>query len=302
MPCYHPLRAHQGPDGLVSFVERQHVQAVRDLDLPCGRCIGCRLERSRQWAVRCMHEASLHELNCFVTLTYEVNPVTLVYRDFQLFMKRLRKRFNCYDVTLGAYVPRFFMCGEYGDLHMRPHYHACLFGVDFPDRVRFSERDGIPLFTSRMLSELWSLGHATVGAVTFESAGYVARYALKKVTGDAALEHYMTVDSETGEVVDRVPEFAHMSLKPGIGAHWYDRWWSDVYPDGFVVVNGVPSKAPRFYDKRMKRRNVELYEDLQFRRELFRREHAADGTNERLAVREVVHAARGSFLRRNLGE
>lgn len=93
MACFHPMVAYQCADGTVVFTERQNMPPVRTLTLPCGQCVGCRLERSRQWAVRCMNEAQMHKKNCFVTLTYKEASKSLRYRDFQLFMKRLRKFF-----------------------------------------------------------------------------------------------------------------------------------------------------------------------------------------------------------------
>ena len=136
MVCFSPLQAfklegwHQY--GLPPVFKRP-AGPHRELQLPCGQCVGCRLERSRQWVVRCIHEASLYENNCFLTLTYSddclPNGNDLIYRHFQLFMKRLRKRF-------GSNI-RFYMCGEYGDLFGRPHYHACLFNFDAPDKVLY---------------------------------------------------------------------------------------------------------------------------------------------------------------------
>ena len=130
MPCFHPIDAFQRSDGQVVFVERGDI--ARPLVLPCGRCIGCRLEYSRQWAVRMMHEAQMHELSCFLTLTYDDAhlPVdeSLHYADFQGFIRKLRR----------VHAPRrfsFYMCGEYGEQFKRPHYHACLFGLYFTDGV-----------------------------------------------------------------------------------------------------------------------------------------------------------------------
>jgi len=121
--------------------------------LPCGRCIGCRLERSRQWAVRMMHEASLHQDNCFITLTYDNEHLpknaSLVKRDFQLFMKRLRKAYPAVRI-------RFFHCGEYGEQYGRPHYHAILFGFDFPDKYFLGKRNQFPVWRSASLERLWS--------------------------------------------------------------------------------------------------------------------------------------------------
>ena len=121
MACFHPLRAWRTEDGKIVF--KEYADTVATLQLPCGRCVGCRLEHSRQWSVRIMHEASMHAPSSFVTLTYEESKLpaggALVYEDFQLFMKRVRKKFG---------PTRFFMCGEYGDENRRPHFHAGLFG------------------------------------------------------------------------------------------------------------------------------------------------------------------------------
>ena len=100
--------------------------------------------------------------------------------DAARFMKRLRKKY-------GSQV-RFFHCGEYGDLNKRPHYHAILFGVDFAhDRKLWSQKDGMKLFTSESLEKLWPYGFCTIGQVTFESCAYVARYIMKKQTGEKAV-------------------------------------------------------------------------------------------------------------------
>lgn len=293
MACYHPLQAFQGADGSVFFHEDRSHLSVRTLELPCGQCIGCRLERSRQWAVRCMHEASLWECNHFVTLTYrdEECPVSLRYRDFQLFMKRLRREQK-------ARV-RFFMAGEYGETFGRPHYHACLFNCWLPDLEPVSVLGGVSrLYRSAVLDRIWSHGFTTVGSVTFESAAYVARYCLKKVTGQGAEAHYRITDIETGEVTGRVPEFTHMSLRPGIGALWVDRFMSDAYPHGMVVANGKEVRAPRYYDKRFKRVDAVGMEALEFDRYLRGKERAADNTPARLAVREAVTKARTSRFKR----
>ena len=285
MPCYHPLKAYKLFSGEVVFIERGDV--VASLSLPCGRCVGCRLERSRQWAVRCIHEAQMHPVNSFVTLTYDDEHLplggSLDYRDFQLFAKRLRKR-------LGKF--RYYMCGEYGEQTSRPHYHACLFGLDFPDKKPIRSRDGRPyLFDSRILSDLWGLGLCSIGAVTFESAAYIARYVMKKQTGEAAKLHYRRVDSE-GEVFYLTPEFAHMSLKPGIGDTWFSRFSSDVYPSDQVISNGRPAKPPRRYDILLDRKDFSLLEDIKYRRLVNGISRRADSTDERLAVREQVATAR----------
>lgn len=295
MTCFHPLTAFQQEDGLVVF--RETASARRSLELPCGQCRGCRLERSRQWAIRCMHEASLHEENCFVTLTYKNNPRSLDYRDFQLFMKRLRKKRAMFDVHSWQHVPRFYACGEYGDEGDRPHFHACLFGYRPVDGVLHSQTAaGSRIYSSKSLEDFWSLGFASFGDVTFESAAYVARYVMKKISGPPAADHYERFDVESGEVYSLTPEFCRMSLKPGVGSMWIQKWLSDVYPHDRVVVNGRLSKPPRFYDQFCKD-PIRLEFD---RWEKSKLAHLEDSSPDRLLVREQVLKARLSFKKRSL--
>ena len=118
----------------------------------------------------------MYDDNCFITLTYSNQHIpadgSLDVRVFQKFMKRLRKRF-------GDGI-RFYHCGEYGSLLGRPHYHACLFNFDFPDKYLWKENNGQKLYRSPSLEELWPYGYSSIGTVTFESAAYVARYILKR--------------------------------------------------------------------------------------------------------------------------
>lgn len=292
MACYHPITAYQCGNGEVVFSELRRYDVRSELSLPCGQCIGCRLERSRQWAMRCLHEASLHDDNCFITLTYDdahlpVRP-SLDYSVFQRFMKRLRK---------DRPSTRFYMCGEYGSINWRPHYHACLFNCDFADKELFTTRDGIDLFISDTLSGLWPYGFASVGAVTFESAAYVARYCIKKINGDLAQFHYARSDAAGRYLL--VPEFCHMSLKPGIGSGWLSKWHDDVFPHDYVVVNGHKSKPPRYYDRLLGRSDPEVLEQIKCTRTLQGRSHYADNTDRRLQDREVVQAARAALLVRS---
>lgn len=261
MPCYHPLRAwSRGPGVKVSFIA---VRGAKEIYLPCGRCVGCKLERSRQWAVRCVHEAKMWPQNCVITLTYnDANLpyngplMTLRYEDVQLFWKRLRKR-------LGPF--RFFLGGEYGEANGRPHYHSALFGLDFPDkRLVGKSKVGTPLYSSAILDEVWGKadsGRNYVGSMDFESAAYIARYC---VSTDDRQEFYEVIDPETGEIFSRVPEFGRMSNgggnafnRGGIGATWFDRYGSDVFPLDHVVSRGRVAKPPRYYDKLHERLNPE---------------------------------------------
>lgn len=147
---------------------------------------------------------------------------------------------------------RYFHCGEYGDLNGRPHYHALIFGYNFPDRVLFSTRNNIRCDTSKLLSDIWNNGFCTVGDVTYESAAYVARYALKKITGELAELHYSMFDYSTGEIYGtRKPEYVTMSRgrRPdgGIGYRFYKKFRKDFFPDDFAVINGREHKLPDYY-------------------------------------------------------
>lgn len=294
MPCYHPLKAFRDASGVRVLSSDA---AIFNLRLPCGQCVGCRLERSRQWALRCLHEASLHASNSYITLTYAPEHVpsdgSLNHRHFQLFMKRLRK--------YSGLPVRYYMCGEYGESRLRPHFHALLFGIDFPDRTVWrSSPSGSVLYRSAILERLWPFGHSSVGDVTFQSAAYVARYVMKKVTGDAASKAYEVVSIETGEVISRMPEYNRMSLKPGIGAGWFDKYSSDVFPHDRVIHDGTKSKPPRYYDKLLSRLDPDLHSSIKNKRMLDAQENWRDNVPNRLVAKEAVVKAKISFLKRGI--
>ncbi len=300
MACYHPITGWRGrvagPSGKFPIVFDRSDSNGQEVPLPCGQCIGCRLERSRQWAMRCVHEASLYESNCFITLTYDNEhlPVdgSLNKRHFQLFMKRLRKRFEETRI-------RYYHCGEYGERFRRPHYHACLFNFDFLDKTLFRESDTTPLYTSDVLEEVWGLGFCTIGNVSFESAAYVARYIMKKVTGDLAEDHYLTAPDEDGVVHKLVPEYTTMSRRPGIAREWYERFKSEVYPNDSVVIRGRLMKPPRYYDTIFEIEDPEAYALLKRERIRDAIQRKEDVTPERLLVREKCVEARQSRVLRS---
>jgi len=296
MPCFHPLTSYVLSNGDTVFVERGDI--VRTQLLPCGRCIGCRRERSRQWAVRCKHEASLHKENCFVTLTFDDEHLpyrgSLDYRSFQLFMKRLRK-FSKTPV-------RFFMCGEYGTQTMRPHFHAILFGFDFPDKKRWQKRGKYDVFKSEILAKLWPFGLHEIGQVSFDSAQYVAAYCIKKEYGKdndpRVIAKYGRVDPDTGEFYLLEREFGQMSLKPGIGAGWVEKYPDQMMDFDQVIMNGQPMKPPRYYDKLLKRKNRANYEERVEARIEKAQPKRADNTDARLSVKEKVTEGRIKFYKR----
>lgn len=232
----------------------------------------------------------MHKRNCFVTLTLREPQESLDHSQWQRFAKRARRK-------MGPF--RFYMAGEYGELEGRPHYHACLFGVDFPDAVYEARSPGgAKLYSSATLEAVWGLGFTSVGEVTFESAAYVARYVMKKVTGAGAQAHYG----------DRVPEYSRCSTGGrsglrGIGFGWFERFArSDVLPDGNVLVNGRRAAAPRYYRKLMREKFPLTYRGVQVAHELDReeRERRDFSDNSRLRAKAAVTEARLGMLKRKI--
>jgi len=257
------------------------------IEVPCGQCIGCRLERSRQWAIRCVHESSLYEANSFITLTYDDKNMptnaSLKKRDFQLFMKRLRKYYTPRKI-------RFFHCGEYGDKLGRPHYHAIIFNLDFEDKIPYKKQNENQLYVSPILEKIWGKGFCIIGDVTFESAAYVARYVVKKINGPRAETHYK----------NKAPEYTTMSRRPGIGKEWYKKFSGDVYPDDFVVLRGRKMQPPRYYDKQLEADAEEQYKKIKVERSMDDPKRDANNTYSRLAVREEVQRRKLEQLTRPL--
>lgn len=240
---------------------------VGPLTVPCGQCIGCKLERSRLWAIRCMHETTLHENSIFVTLTYDDEHLppngNLNRPDLQKFFKRLKK---------GHPNVRRFYCGEYGDQTRRPHYHAILFGYSPDDKQLHRVKSGNRYYVSEKLLKLWKHGHCEFSDVTFETCAYVARYVTKKITGPPAEKHYQRIDPETGEVTQVNPEFSGMSLRPGIGMPFLEKWADDIYSKYEIVTRGVACKPPPAYDRWIKKHRPDLWAKSQpIRHEIIRK-------------------------------
>ena len=315
MPCYKPLTGYRSrtlnPSGSRSIVFNADAGFIdKPVTVPCGKCIGCRLEYSRQWAIRCVHEASLHDENSFITLTFNdenlPSNLSVNKEDVQKFFKRLRKALQTKKI-------RYFACGEYGDKNQRPHYHAIIFGHSFPDKQLWSKKNGHLLFRSKQLEQAWPYGFSTIGHVTFESAAYVARYVMKKRKGDDDYEdpntgitnrdYYSILDKETGELHYREREFVLMSRgrsaqgTRGIGFGWLQRFKQDTDKD-YITLNGQKMSLPKYYDQLLKEDN-----ELEMAKRKFRRQQRAkespDNTRERLDVREKVKQAQVNLLVRD---
>lgn len=318
MPCYSPLAARRDGGGGVEILGSVHDPAVGRLStfrIPCGRCVGCRLRYSQMWAIRCVHEASLYDRNCVVTLTYDDEHLppdgSLAYLDFQLFMKRLRqhrrrfflknffKRKKFSDLTrqearklVELSRVRFYCGGEYGERNLRPHFHACLFNFDFDDKVVCGSRDGRAcLWWSKLAEDLWQKGGVRVGEMSFDSAAYVARYIHKKVYGDLADDHYRVGTDE-----ELKPEFACMSRRPGIGMPWLYKYWGETRRDLSVWSRGHRVVMPRVYAGYVER----IADCADARAELEKRMKKLDMRPARLLDGARIASARLGLSRRKL--
>ena len=308
MPCYSPLKGWRCPlTGGIVF--KRPSGAVVEMCVACSQCLGCRLDHSRMWMVRCVHEASLWDDNCFITLTYRPkelctaeqlakgwhvpNDGSLNKKHFQDFMKRLRKKFS--DIRI-----RYYHCGEYGDQLDRPHYHACLFNFDFSDKELFKQSEGYALFVSKTLEQLWPYGFSTVGELTAESAAYCARYILKKVNGNGRHEHYLRVD-EYGVAYWLQEEYVTMSRRPGIGRGFYEKFESDFFPRDEVPVPGVGvlRKVPRYYENMFAEGSPEEHEKVKQLRKAFRDAHKEEYSSDRLMDKYRVKKAQIKTLTRS---
>ena len=258
MTCYAPILAYRsgsvneatGKRALQFTLSGSHT-GVRQM-LPCGRCIGCRIEWARRWAMRLLHESKSHRENSFVTLTYsdETLPYcgTLVKEHLQGFHKRLHNRL----LDSRGYGIRYYGVGEYGDISRRPHYHSIIFGYQFPDLKKYSVNgSGDTIYSSKLLEEIWGFGQCKVGAVSFKSANYVVRYCLKKVDGKKReYGHYVVYDAE-GRPFERLPEFSHMSRRPGIASEYFDKYGDEIKKHDNVIVDGRPVPSNRYYDQKI---------------------------------------------------
>jgi hypothetical protein len=358
MQCSKPLSGYlqHKADGKRKLQLNKHADPDSEayIQVPCGKCLGCKLEYSRQWAVRLVHESNYWEPDQqhFITLTYnnENLPLhgNLVKKDYQDFMKRLRKHhvekygypdLNHKKEPTIAYPMKYFHAGEYGKScrncgkskfyhgtnskckHWsptigRPHYHAILYGSQFPDMELKEKSDsGKLLYESETLNSLWGKGFTTIGEVTFESCSYVARYVTKKIYGKDAHEHYkkpIKVDSETGEVTEffqMQKEYVTMSrgnrYNPdnALSKKQMDYFKKDIYPHDRVVMyrtgESIPMRPPRYYDKLLEKSDPEMYDSVKEKRMLKAKEMKKE-TQESLDSKAEILEQRTQTLYRNL--
>jgi hypothetical protein len=201
------------------------------LQLPCGRCMACRMEKTRQWGLRAEHEAKFHEDNCFITLTYapENIPPSLEKRPLQLFLKRMRKVIHPNKI-------KYIASGELGDNYDNPHYHLCIFGYWPTDVRNLYERDGNQYYISATINNLWPYGFTIVTNLNFNTARYTAKYAIKKELGS--------------KEKTRPAEFFVCSQ--GIGQAHVDKYSYDMAVKGSTYANNHGCSLPRYYKQKIK--------------------------------------------------
>ncbi len=336
MGCDSPLKGWKDR-GTGGITFKREYGFGEKMEVGCGQCLGCRLDYRRMWAMRITHEATMHEFtggNSFITLTYRDEGVCSIkqWKDgkyvpkdwslhkghFQRFMKRLRKAFPDQEI-------RYFYAGEYGrkckhgiDVNDvgcpfcntgRPHFHACLFNCSFTDLEPYQSDGGIIRYTSPLLEKIWSYGFVDVGELTFASASYVAGYVLKKIKGPVKDDHYMSIDMD-GVITFISPEFVGMSRgnaaykgqRCGIGASWYEKFKSDVFPSNEVPVpgHGVMNGVPRYYDEILRVDDPIMYEEVKDTRIAFLRAHSAEYTDARRMDKHICKKARAKLSKRDL--
>ena len=313
MPCFNPVRSWEvgkteEGKAVLSYkrpkIRREEEQIVL---IPCSKCIGCLTRRSNDWATRCYHEARLHKVNSFITLTYREQNLpkdkNLNHTHFQEFISRLRAHGRRQN-HIGKI--RYFMSGEYGNIKntFRPHYHALIFNYEFDDKIPVGrDNNGEQLYTSKTLEKLWSHGFVTIGDVNLKTAQYVAKYIYKKQEN---MNEYGTDFYENNNIV---PEYIKMSNRPGIGRKWLEKWYTDVYPRDGVIIDGDTRTVPKYYDSILDKIDPELLTRVKDKRKKYHVPDVSDydqfgkelkqknDNSFRLAVREE----KARLLRKNDG-
>lgn len=313
MSCYHPMvglytgrRTGNGKKEFRIACNIDPPTALRmypgSVVIPCGHCIGCRLDYSRAWADRMMLELESNDnKGVFLTLTYECRNVvdrlgdnvcecnrldlkntkecpfhdecleecrlhgSLYKRHVQLFMKSLRKEFDKTGTKL-----RMYAVGEYGSLENshRPHYHIILFGIsldDLPDKIPIGFNElRQEVYTTDIIARYWPHGFISVGDVSWKSCAYVSRYVTKKALDP---NNDLVI-----EMLDKNPMFSLMSRKPGLGANYLNS-----HPDcldyiSIPVYGDKKVSIPKYFLSKLELTDADKYRKMMDER----REFASD--------------------------
>lgn len=332
MPCTNPMQAQIVYDRVdLDTGERkarlQFLHRVTDkwkqkgdkpadyLPIPCGKCMYCRIKKSREWAARAYHENQLYinpdtqeSESCFLTFTYDdesLHKLCELHEDdegnssysldskyFSKFIKNFRRQL---DYHYDKKKIRYLYCGEYGPGTLRPHYHMLCFGFNPPDKVHYKTvtrgTKKYRYYNSEFINRIWGNGYVVVGEVTYESAAYCARYVTKKYCNDKNHTYYY----------GREPEFARMSNKPGLGSDWFDKYNSDIYTQDIVVLpNGGKLKPPRYYDTKLKNLDPSRFEQIKNDRQVGIEKYKHETTWKRLKTKEKCYQRKYDKLIRNI--
>lgn len=258
---------------------------------PCGQCIDCRLDKAREWAIRCKHEASTHEKNCVVTLTYSDENLppggSIQPLAGPEFMKTLRdyeryKRQKEYMAWHPDYAIKTYGCAEYGcndprcgrawcTHNMRPHYHIILFNHEFEDKKLAKVEDGKYYYTSDILEQHWGKGGCQIMDMNFETAAYVARYVTKKLTGPGKYEHEklrLKQGKQKHPYGDKLPEQSIcIAQQSGIAKEWWDENKHKIHTNDIMHINGKMIKPTKYYDKKYEIKHPNEYKKIKEKRQ-----------------------------------
>lgn len=322
MTCFHPLAAMQpiGKDGIAQGAIRilgaandshagsqarlsQRVDG-RYMEIGCGQCVGCRIDRRENWAVRLACESRMHEHNWFGTLTLNAEhaSATLDYRMVQAALSRLK-------YYSGGVRVRHAVRGEYAPETLRPHYHPLFFGLELDDLIPWSKSgQGHQLYRSKLFEErVWPYGYVLFGAVTYDSCRYVAGYCVDKITGEdlqvrderTGCLPYERFDSLTGEVVEVEPEFFHCSKRPAIGVPFLEKWGRGVFDNDHVILQGREHLVPRAFDDWLRKQPDFRSDELQARRLSLREARCSrDGVKSMAELEQAERATLSELAKR----
>ena len=309
MPCYHPIiriedtwKWKKASDGhryhparifkqeaknylerVEEFQKNELIDRYKYTQIPCGQCIGCRLEYSRQWANRGYCESKLWKNNWFVTLTYDDEHLkipediedssgitwcddgtgsgTLIKEDLTAFIKSVRqimKREHSQDNI------RFMACGEYGGKTERPHFHVIFFNLNLPLEDLYEPRliNHEPYYRSHTIERAWTKGISNISECTWNTIAYTARYITKKIKGENSEEYY----SRKGQI----KEFFRVSRMPGIGEGYYRKHWKEIYDRDEIIIKNrqgnIATKPPKYFDKLFEAEHPKEWEEIKARR------------------------------------
>lgn len=245
MRCIRPIKASIALDGTITYTQRSAISGLLPFEFPCRKCLPCRLSIAREKAIRAVHEASIHKENIFLTLTYDeahLESPRLQYEHFQTFMKDLRNHNPQQTISM-------MVTGEYGEINKRPHWHALLFNYRPTDQShKYTTQRGEQVYVSQTIQDIWGKGNIEYGSITMDSAGYVARYAAKKLVHGRDQEHDFHPIHKT-------------SSKHAIGKSWIQQNWRQTFNDGYIIIPGNKEKAgiPRYYVDWLKKQIPDEY-------------------------------------------